>query len=80
MSKRLFDKLVDEGASSPATAAPTSFAEIFQISGRKNCKVRMLLWKMGFSAAKILPRPPYTPPGTIVIREGCGPLELSMAF
>ena len=25
-------------------------------------------------------RPPYTPPGAIVVREVCGPLELSMAF
>ena len=35
---------------------------------------------MGFSAAKILPCPPYTPLGTIEIREGFGPLELSKDF
>ena len=37
-------------------------------------------WKMGFSAAKILPCPPYMPLGTIEIREGFGPLELSKVF
>ena len=37
-------------------------------------------WKMGFSAAKILPCPPYMPLGTIEIREGFGPLELSKGF
>ena len=35
---------------------------------------------MGFSAAKIVPHPPYTPLGTIEIREGFGPLELSQGF
>ena len=39
-----------------------------------------MLWKMGFSAAKILPCPPYMPLGTIEIREGFGPLELSWVF
>ena len=35
----VFDRLADEAASSPATAAPCQFfAEIFQISERKNCK------------------------------------------
>ena len=37
-------------------------------------------WKMEFSAAKILPSPPYMPLGTIEIREGFGPLELSEGF
>ena len=35
---------------------------------------------MGFSDAKIVPPPPYMPPGTIEIREGGGPLELSEGF
>ena len=35
---------------------------------------------MGFSAAKILPCPPYMPLGAIEIREGFGPLELSKGF
>ena len=39
-----------------------------------------MLWKMGFSAAKILPCPPYMPLGTIEIREGFGSLELSKGF
>ena len=32
-----------------------------------------MLWKMGFSAAKIAPPPPYTPPGTIDMRKGFVP-------
>ncbi len=37
--QKSFDKLAEGRASSLTTAAPTSFfAEIFQISGRKNCK------------------------------------------
>ena len=39
-----------------------------------------MLWKMGFSAAKIAPYPPYTPLGTIKVREGFAPLELSCFF
>ena len=31
-----------------------------------------MLWKMGFSGAKIAPSPPYTPPGTIELREDSG--------
>ena len=35
---------------------------------------------MRFSAAKIAPRPPYTPLGTIEVREGVSPLGLSRFF
>ena len=48
--------------------------------GAKTARKRFLLWKMGFSAAKIFPCPPYMPLGTIEIREGFGPLELSKGF
>ena len=41
--------------------------------GAETAKKRFLLWKMGFSGAKIAPSPPYTPPGTIEAREGLGP-------
>ena len=41
--------------------------------GAETAKKRFLLWKMGFSGAKIAPSPPYTPPGTIKAREGLGP-------
>ena len=79
--KKVFDKLVDGGASSPATATPTSFCKkSFRFPGAKTARKRFLLWKMGFSAAKILPCPPYMPLGTIEIREGFGPLELSKGF
>ena len=38
--------------------------------GAETARKRFLLWKMGFSGAKIAPSPPYTPPGTIEAREG----------
>ena len=44
----------------------------FRFPGAKTARKRFLLWKMGFSAAKILPCPPYMPLGTIEIREGFG--------
>ena len=68
-----------EQAPPPLPPLPV-FAEIFQISGRKNCKARIFALENGIFRRSILPCPPYTPPGTIVIREGCGPLELSMSF
>ena len=42
--------------------------------GAETARKRFLLWKMGFSAAKIAPPPPYTPPGTIEVRKGFAPL------
>ena len=53
--KKEFDKLVDGGASSPAT--PTSFAEIFQISGRKNCKETIFALENGIFRRKNPPVP-----------------------
>ena len=41
-------------------------------SGAETARKRFLLWKMGFSDAKIAPSPPYTPPGTIKTRKGFG--------
>ena len=52
----------------------------FRFPGAKTARKRFLRWKMGFSAAKILPCPPYMPLGTIESREGFGPLELSEGF
>ena len=37
----------------------------FGFPGAKTAKKRFLLWEMGFFAAKIVPCPPYMPPGTI---------------
>ena len=51
-------------------APPPVSAKILRIFGRGNCKEAILLWKMGFSSAKIAPSPPYTPPGTIETRKG----------
>ena len=46
-----------------------SLADFARISskspGAKSARKRFLLWKMGFSAAKIAPHPTYTPPGSI---------------
>ena len=44
----------------------------YGFSGAETARKRFLLWKMGFSAAKIAPSPPYTPPGTIKARKGFG--------
>ena len=40
------------------------------LPGAETARKRFLLWKMGFSDAKITPSPPYTPPGTIEVRKG----------
>ena len=44
----------------------------YGFSGAETARKRFLLWKMGFSGAKIAPSPPYTPPGTIKARKGFG--------
>ena len=46
----------------------------YGFSGAETARKRFLLWKMGFSGAKIAPSPPYTPPGTIKARKGFAPL------
>ena len=45
----------------------------YGFSGAETARKRFLLWKMGFSSAKIAPSPPYTPPGTIEARKGSVP-------
>ena len=60
----------------PLPPLPVS-AKILRIFGRGNCKEAILLWKMGFSSAKIAPSPPYTPPGTIEVRKGFALLSRS---
>ncbi|MDD6933693.1 MAG: hypothetical protein PUI95_12940, partial [Eubacteriales bacterium] len=57
-----------------ATPLPV-FAEIFQISGRKNCRETIFAYdfcsgKWDYPPQKIRPCPPYMPPDTIEIREG----------
>ena len=41
--------------------------------GAKTARKRFLLWKMGFSGAKIVPCPPYTPLGAIESSRGLRP-------
>ena len=61
--------------------APHQFPlKSYGFSGAETARKRFLLWKMGFSSAKIAPSPPYTPPGTILMREGSVPLALSWGF
>ena len=55
------------------SCAPYQFPlKSYGFSGAETARKRFLLWKMGFSAAKIAPPPPYTPPGTIKPRKGFG--------
>ena len=49
----------------------------YGFSGAETARKRFLLWKMGFSSAKIAPSPPYTPPGTIEVRKGFALLSRS---
>ena len=55
------------------SCAPLQFPlKSYGFPGAETAKKRFLLWKMGFSGAKIAPSPPYTPPGTIKARKGFG--------
>ncbi len=67
---------VDGGVNSPATATPLNQFPLKScgFSGAETARKRFLLWKMGFSGAKIAPPPPYTPPGTIEAQKGFAPL------
>ena len=61
--------------------APHQFPlKSYGFPGAETARKRFSLWKMGLSAAKIAPSPPYTPPGTIKTRKGFGPLALSLDF
>ena len=58
------------------SCAPLQFPlKSYGFPGAETARKRFLLWKMGFSAAKIAPSPPYTPPGTIEVRKGFAPLS-----
>ena len=48
--------------------------------GAKTARKRFLLWKMGFSGAKIAPCPPYTPLGTIESSKGLRPSRALRGF
>ena len=48
--------------------------------GAKTAGKRFLLWKMGFSGAKIVPRPPYTPLGAIGSSRGLRPSRALRGF
>ena len=56
------------------SCAPLQFPlKSYGFPGAETARKRFLLWKMRFSGAKIAPPPPYTPPGTILMREGFVP-------
>ena len=48
--------------------------------GAKTARKRFLLWKMGFSGAKIVPCPPYTPLGAIESSRGLRPSRALRGF
>ena len=48
--------------------------------GAKTARKRFLLWKMGFSDAKIVPCPPYTPLGAIESSRGLRPSRALRGF
>ena len=52
----------------------------FRFPGAKTARKRFLLWKMRFSSAKIVPRPPYTPPGTIKSSRELRPARALQGF
>jgi len=52
LSKKIFDRLVDGGASSPATTTPTRFYLKLTASGRKICKETIFLPGNGISLQK----------------------------
>ena len=52
LSKKTFDRLVDGGASSPATTTPTRFYLKPMASGRKICKETIFLPENGISLQK----------------------------
>ena len=49
--KSIFASLVDEGASSPATATPSRFHLNSSNSGREICKVAISLWEISCEVA-----------------------------
>ena len=69
------------GSKLPRHCHPYQFPlKSYGFPGAETARKRFLLWKMGFSDAKIAPHPPYMPPGTIEVRKGFGPLALSFGF
>ena len=65
----------------PPLPPPPDFARISSKSpSAKSARKRFLLWKMRFSAAKILPSPPYTPLGTIGSSRGSRPSRTLPGF
>ena len=54
--------------------------KIKDFSGAETARKRFFLWKMGFSGAKIVPCPPYTPLGTIESSKGLRPSRALRGF
>ena len=79
LSKQIFDKRVDGEASSLATTPLQFLLESYGFRLQKLQRT-ILIWKKGLSDAEIIPPPPYTPPGSIGIFEGFGPLALFRFF
>ena len=72
------NKLVDGGASSPATATPSQFPlKCCAFPGAETARKQFLLRGGKLPSEEIAANPAYTPPDSIEAREGCGPDELS---
>ncbi|MDD7413979.1 MAG: hypothetical protein PUK86_12330, partial [bacterium] len=54
--------------------------KIEDFSGAEPARKRFFLWKMGFSDAKTVPCPPYTPLGTIESSKGLRPSRALLGF
>jgi len=63
--KSLFDSLVDEGASSPATTTPSTLFSRARRAQLKSARKRFFLQKIEFSSGKIAAVAPCTPPRPI---------------
>ena len=74
-------KLVDGGASSPATSTPSQFPlKSSGFPGAETARKQFLLRGGKLPSEEIAANPAYTPPDSIEAREGYGPDELSWVF
>ena len=77
-STSLSNKLVDGGASSPATSTPLQFPlKCFAFPGAETARKQFLLRGSKLPYEGIATNPAYTPPDSIEARQGCSPDALS---
>ena len=64
----------------PLCHPPQFLLKSKRFPGAKTARKRFFLWKMGFSGAKSVPCPPYTPLGTIESSKGLRPSRALPSF